>query len=188
MVILLASLTFSISSALAQIDPDPVDHVFVGELHVQVNGAHPYFQSSAQMDVEVGRDGIAVIEAGELSFNGSMDLDDGCVLERSGTWELDPYGQHQNGPPEHLAVGENTVYLEHILIRCPPPIGIVMDETLYDYWDGGLVFDWVDATMGDAVLTATNDQGDTVTWTLWLLVQLPNEKTTWSALKARYSN
>lgn len=186
--VLLASLTMPAPIVLAQVDPDPLDHVYVGYLDVQVIGANPYIQGNCRMDVEVGRDGIAIISAGELSYHGSMDLEDGCLLERSGTWELDPYGHHLNGPPEHLAVGENTVYQEHVLIECPPPIGIVMDEYPDGYWDGGLAFDWNEAVLGEAMIEATNEMGDTIVWTLGLVVQTSSEKTTWSVLKARYRN
>ena len=172
--------------AFAQVDPDPLDQVYVGYLDVQVIGENPYIQGNCRMDVEVGRDGIAIVSAGQLTYHGSMDLEDGCVLERSGTWELDPYGHHLNGPPEHLAVGENTVYQEHVMIECPPPIGIVMDEYPDGYWDGGLTFDWNDAVLGEAVVEATNEMGDTIIWTLGLVVQTSTEKTTWSVLKACY--
>ncbi len=191
LVLLLVGLGITTLPADAPADPTGpavLDHSFVGFLHVQFNCSMPQFQSSAQMDVHIARDGTVTITDTEMSYGGSEDLQDGCVYERTGTWSIMPIGIYMSGPPEHIAVDENIVFSEHITMICPPPVGVVMDESPTGNLNGGLAFDFIDAQLDGAVVEVNNGPGDLIRWTLGLVVELPSERSSWSAIKVRYAD
>jgi len=191
LVFLSIALTLAVNSADTLADPNRtqvLDHTYAGFLYVEFICTMPEFSSSAQMDVHINRQGVVSISDADMSYGGSEDLQDGCVYERTGTWEIRPYGYYLSGPPEHIAVNENIFFSEHITMICPPPVGTAIDESPSGQLNGGLAFDFADALMDGAVVEASNGVGDLIRWTLGLVVGLPNEQVSWSAMKARYSD
>jgi hypothetical protein len=135
------------------------------------------------MDVNVEGDGTVHIAEAVMEYGGSMALQE-CTYTRTGTWNLAPIGVYMEGPPAHLDVNENTTFSEHIQMECPPPAGF--EKFPSGLYDGHIAFDWFEATTGTAVVEVITPLGDMVRWSLFLIVDVPAETISWSALKLRY--
>lgn len=164
---------------------DPYYNTYEGDLTVEVTCTMPDFVASATMHVFVDRYMAVTIDPAEMNYGGTEDLEE-CTYTRTGTWNLAPTGVYLDGPPAHLDVNENITFSEHIVMDCPPPAGF--EKFPSGVLDGHLAFDWVTATTGTDVIQATNPQGDQTRWTLFLIVNVPTETRTWSAVKLLYDD
>jgi hypothetical protein len=165
-------------------DPGDVPETpYLGTLHVLFTCSMPPFMSEATMDVEILGDGSVEIGFTTMTYGGSIPVDEDCMYERQGSWEIVPIGTYESGPPCHLAVDENVAYHEHIALTCP---GYTIENDDDGNLNGGLAFDITEATIGGAEVAVTTETGDAIVWTLNLTPQLPVEPTSWSRVKARY--
>jgi hypothetical protein len=177
-----AVLLFTTGGAMAA-PRDVPETPYAGTLHVVFTCSMPPFESEASVDVEVYGDGNVDFGFTTMTYGGSVPLDDDCVLERSGSWEIVPLGTYESGPPRHLAVDENVAYHEQITLSCP---GYTIEHGDDGNFNGGLAFDIDEAVFGGAVVGVVTETGDSIVWTLYLTPQLPTQATSWSRLKARY--
>jgi len=182
--VVLTTVSFQ-SHAIASDDrDDPFYNTYHGQLTVEVTCSMPAYTASATMDVDVDRHGTVTISEAVMDYGGSEQLE-GCTYTRTGTWNLAPLGVYMDGPPAHLDVNENITFSETIKMECPGPGGFT--EHPSGLLDGHLAFDWFEATTGTAVVQVATPEGDLTRWTLYLVVDVPSEAISWTALKVRYS-
>jgi hypothetical protein len=150
--------------------PDPIlDRDYRGVLRLQVTNVFPAFNETTDCEAYVDHQmGIITFDPATLSYLGDETNDGGLRVRRDGTLDLGPTGHFEDlSGVIYVQVKENTDVQEHLQVWAPDGT-LQIDETISDFWDGGLSFDFLDAQTGGSVCQASNPQGGSVTWTLAL--------------------
>jgi hypothetical protein len=150
--------------------PDPIlDRDYAGTLTLQFSNAFPAFSEQGECTVDVDHEfGIITFQTGTLDYLGDETNSDDFRMRRDGTLTMHPAGHFQvSGGVTYVQVIENTDVNE--LLQAWAPDGtMVMNETVTDFWDGGLSFDFMEAQISGSVCRVANAQGSAV-WTLALV-------------------
>lgn len=150
--------------------PDPIlDRDYAGTLTLQFSNVFPEFNEQGQCAVDVDHEfGIITFQRGSLDYLGDETNSDGFRMRRDGTLTMHPSGHFEvSGDVTYVQVIENTDVSE-VLQAWAPDGTLIMNETVTDFWDGGLSFDFMEAQISGSVCQVVNAQGSAV-WTLVLL-------------------
>ena len=150
--------------------PDPIlDRDYSGTLTLQFSNTFPAFNEQGQCEVDVDHEfGIIDFQTGSLSYLGDETNDDGFRMRRDGTLDMHPSGHFEvSGGTTYVQVVENTDVSEQLQAWAPDGT-MVMDQTVTDFWDGGLSFDFSEAQTTGSVCQVVTAQGSAI-WTLVLM-------------------
>ncbi len=153
-------------------DPNPemLDHNYIGTLYLRLTNTYPEFDETSSVTVEVNKYGIMTFGTGTLNYDGDTTIPQTSRFKRSGILTLRP-GGHYKENNNSFEVDENTTVVEQFQqwIWNNGSWLNVVDETVNNVWNGGLVFYLDEAVINGSVVEVTNAQGS-VKWTLVLAV------------------
>ena len=140
-----------------------------GTLELHFTNEFPSFDESTEVSVDINEDGSVTFGTGTLSYGGEDTLGE-FRIKRSGTLTLEPHGTTvEIGDDLRIDVMENTTVNETLQTWVWDGSNWmqVLNETITDTWNGGLVFYRSEARAGGSTVQAATGDGS-VAWTLRL--------------------
>lgn len=140
-----------------------------GTLELHFTNVFPAFNASTQVSVNLDEEGGVTFGTGTLTYEGEDDNGQ-LKIRRSGTITLAPYGStYETANDLRIDVKENATINERLQtwVWAETFWMPVLNETISDTWNGGLVFYRSEAEAGGSTLQVATSQGS-VTWTLRL--------------------
>ena len=140
-----------------------------GTLELHFTNEFPSFDASTQVSVDINEDNSVTFGTGTLNYEGEDTLAD-FRIKRSGTLTLEPNGTTvEIGDDLRIDVMENTTVNETLQTWYWDGSDWmqVLNETITETWNGGLVFYRSEARAGGSTVQAATGDGSVV-WTLRL--------------------
>lgn len=153
----------------SDIVPDPIlETSYTGILELQFTNTFPQFDETIRLDVDIDAElGLVTVEFDTMHYEGDETNEQNLRIRRDGTLTIQPTAWlEQDGETIYVQVREDTTLNE--TYEMWPPGGDPVSETVTDFWDGGLSFDFLEAQTSGSIVSVVTANGSAI-WTLTLV-------------------